>query len=614
MITDYRKGIIYALSCSVLWGILPIYWQALRPIESSVIIFYRIFLVGLVCFIMSWKMYGMKEIKKHLKPKGARMKFFLAGLLITANWSIYIWAVNADFVIQTCVGYYIEPLMVSVFGIIFFKEKLTKYKLTALVLALAGVVVLLVHFMEVPIIALTLALTFATYAALKKSYNLPSVLSLFYETMYIMFPALAVVIYLEVTGQGALSQGTPLQYGLLMFCGPLTALALAFFAEAANKVPLVTLGLIEYISPSISLILGIFLFREPFDMIQFIAFVIVWIGLVFFTIGEKKESGMAPVNAAGVTAPKAAESIFDVFGNGFDRFKFPGNIYRVTAGHGGEALLIVGSEKTALLDCGMAYCGRDMVGNLQEALREQGREKLDFVFLSHSHYDHIGALPYVRETFPEAIVYGSKRCQEILARSGARKLMKELGTVARELYMPESKEEIPVDDLKVDAVLKNADMISLGEETIVAFETKGHTDCSMSFALEPLRLLFTSESTGLLEKIDYVHTPILKDFDDALLSMRKCMDYGPDYICLPHFGMLPADFNEKYWQMFERECYDKLEFIKSMKEQGCGEEEMLDAYVDKYWTPGKEAEQPKEAYIINSRNILKAALRKIESD
>lgn len=287
---NYKKGIFYALACSILWGILPIYWQALRPIESSVIIFYRIFLVGLVCLIGSLILYGKDEIRKHLNVKGARLKYFMAGLLITANWSIYIWAVNADHVIQTCVGYYIEPLMVSVFGIIFFKEKLTKYKLTALVLAMAGVVVMLVHFMEVPLIALTLAITFATYAAVKKSFNLPSVLSLFYETMYLMIPALIVIIYLEVTGQGALGVGEPYQYGMLMLCGPITALTLAFFAEAANKVPLVTLGIIEYVSPSLALILGIFVFKEPFDLVQFIAFVIVWIGLVFFTMGEAKES------------------------------------------------------------------------------------------------------------------------------------------------------------------------------------------------------------------------------------------------------------------------------------------------------------------------------------
>lgn len=303
----YRKGLLYALSCSVLWGVLPIYWQALRPIESSVIIFYRIFLVGLVCFLMSLKLYGMEEIRKNLRPKGVKLKYFLAGLLITANWSIYIWAVNADQVIQTCVGYYIEPLMVSVFGILFFKEKLTKYKLTALVLALAGVMLLLVHFMEIPLIALSLALTFATYAALKKSFNLPSVLSLFYETMYIMLPALAVIIYLEVTGQGAWGVGAPYQYGLLMLCGPITALTLAFFAEAANKIPLVTLGLIEYLSPSISLLLGIFLFREPFDSVQFMAFVIVWIGLVFFTVGERRDSSIAEAVEDAVGSARAED-------------------------------------------------------------------------------------------------------------------------------------------------------------------------------------------------------------------------------------------------------------------------------------------------------------------
>lgn len=601
----YSKGIVYALMCSILWGILPIYWQALRPIESSVIIFYRIFLVGLVCCVLSFKLYGAKEIKRHLAPKGARFKFFLAGLLVTANWSIYIWAVNADQVIQTCVGYYIEPLMVSVFGIIFFREKLTKYKLTALSLALSGVVVLLLHFMEIPLIALSLALTFATYAALKKSFELPSALSLMYETMYLMLPALAVIIYLEATGKGALGACEPYQYGLLMLCGPITALTLIFFAEAANKIPLVTLGIIEYLSPSISLVLGIFLFREPFDAVQFVAFVIVWIGLVFFTIGEKRESEKLNKNE------KEKNDVFDIFGNNFDRFEFPANIHRVTAGHGGEALLIVGSEKTALLDCGMAFCGKQMVENLKQKLTSQNRETLDYVLLSHSHYDHIGALPYVRQAFPKVTVCGSKKCRDILERPHARKLMKELGTAARELYMPESTDEIPVDDLKVDTVLEDGDKISLGRETVTVLVTKGHTDCSLSFILEPVRLLFASESTGILEAIDYVNTPILKSYADAMDSIKKCVDYGADYICISHFGMLPKEFNNTYWKMFKDECKAKYDFIKGMKDKGMTEEEMLGIYVKKYWTPLKKQEQPKAAYEINSKAIIKAFLKAI---
>lgn len=291
----YITGVISMLSCDVLWGVLPIYWQALRPIDSWVIIFYRIFLVGFVSGIATLKIYGINKVKEQLKPRGSgimgsALKFPLAGLLITANWSIYIWAVNADHVIQTCVGYYIEPLMVCVIGIIVFKEHLTGYKLTALLFALAGLVVLLVHFRQIPGIALGLALTFAVYAALKKHFDLPAIMSVFLETLFLMPPALAVVIWLECTGQGALGVATPGKYLLLLCCGLLTAAPLSFFADAATKIPLIMVGLLEYLSPSISLVIGIFFMKEPFDAVQFAAFAIVWIGLAFFTYGEIKYS------------------------------------------------------------------------------------------------------------------------------------------------------------------------------------------------------------------------------------------------------------------------------------------------------------------------------------
>ena len=287
---DYKIGIISMLACDVLWGVLPIYWQALRPIDSWVIIFYRIFLVGLVSGIATVAIYGMPLIKEQLSIRANLWKFPLAGLLITCNWSIYIWAVNADHVIQTCVGYYIEPLIVCLLGIIIFKEKLTNYKLTALLCALAGMLVILFHFMQVPLIALSIATSFAIYAAVKKWFDLPPIMSVFMETLFLMLPAICVVIGLELTGHGALAVATPGKYLLLLCCGILTAAPLSFFAAAATKVPLVTVGLLEYLSPSISLVIGIFFMKEPFDLVQFISFVIVWIGLVFFTYGEIKSS------------------------------------------------------------------------------------------------------------------------------------------------------------------------------------------------------------------------------------------------------------------------------------------------------------------------------------
>lgn len=338
--------------------------------------------------------------------------------------------------------------------------------------------------------------------------------------------------------------------------------------------------------------------------------IIIMLTWNFLLVMKKKKEGTLMKEGKKLNTPEDID-LFDIF-EGFDRFAFPGNIHRVTGGHGGEALLIAGTEKTALLDCGMAFCGKITVENTKRVLSEQGRENLDMVFLSHSHYDHIGALPFIRKAFPETVVYGSAHCRDILVRPNARRLMKDLGTSARDLYMPESKEEIPTDGLEVDVVLKDGDAVSLGKETVRAMETKGHTDCSMSYALEPLRLLFTSESTGLLEAADYVHTPVLKSFGDAVASAEKCRKYDASYICLPHFGMIPENMNRKYWDMLEEAIDEKLGFIASMKKEGLSEEEMLERYAERYWTPEKEKEQPKEAYMINSASVIKAALRYLE--
>ncbi len=303
--------------------------------------------------------------------------------------------------------------------------------------------------------------------------------------------------------------------------------------------------------------------------------------------------------------------LFDVFGESHDRFAFPANIHRVTSGNGGETFLIIGSEKTALYDCGMAYCGKATVANIKQKLAEQNRKQLDFVFLSHSHYDHIGALPYIRQAFPETCVYGGEKAQSVLQRPNARKLIQELGTSARDLFLPGSREEISVDGLGVDIVLHDGDAVSLGKEKIIALETKGHTDCSMSYAFEPARLLFASESTGMLEIGETVHTPFLKSYHDAVSSMEKCMAYQADYLCLPHFGLLPQDFNGQYWKLLADACAEKLAFIRDMHGKGLSEEEMLAHYVDKYWDVRMEEIQPKDAFLINSKAIIKAFLKAV---
>lgn len=218
------------------------------------------------------------------------LKYIVVGMIITVNWSIYIWAVNANLVIQTCIGYYIEPLVVCIFGIVLFKEKLSKYKLTAFLFAACGVAAVIVYFGELPLVALGLAASFAVYAACKKNFSLPPIISLLYETIFLMPFALAVIIYLEVTGQGAIGNAEGYKYALLMLCGLFTAFPLGLFADAAQKLNLFVVGLTEYISPTISLFIGIFLFKEPFENIQLVAFAIIWVGLIFFSYGEYVEA------------------------------------------------------------------------------------------------------------------------------------------------------------------------------------------------------------------------------------------------------------------------------------------------------------------------------------
>lgn len=285
----YKQGIVCAILCATLWGILPIYWKALQPIPPFAIMTYRILLVFIFASGIALVNYGWKGITEPLKDKKIRRGFFLSGLIISINWGTYIWAVNNNHVIQTSVGYYIEPLIVCLFGVLFFHEKLNKFKMLAILFALGGVSILLVHFRAFPTIAMVLAVSFALYAAIKRKYRFTAILSILYETIFLVPFALAFIFYAEYTSQGVVANSQPYQWVILAFAGVATGVPLLLFALAANRIPLITLGVTEYISPSLNLILGVFLYREPFDGTQMISFIIIWIGLAIFTVGELKE-------------------------------------------------------------------------------------------------------------------------------------------------------------------------------------------------------------------------------------------------------------------------------------------------------------------------------------
>ncbi len=287
---NYRIGLISSLCCGLVWGLLPIYWNALKPIDSFVIIFYRMVLMAIVCFIACAFRGGVKGAFAPLMENKKKLPVYLAaGIIITLNWSIFIWAVNSGFVIQTSMGYFLEPLVVCLFGIIFYKERVNGWKAFSLVLAVIGLLIMIAGYRQLPLIAIGLGVTFAIYSAIKKSVFLSPLQSLLYETVFLSPVALIFIFRAEMSGTGALDAGGTGKFCLLLLAGLATAVPLGLFSFAANKLPLITLGLTEYISPSISLLLGIFLFKEPFDIIQFSAFAVIWVGLVFFTYGEVKE-------------------------------------------------------------------------------------------------------------------------------------------------------------------------------------------------------------------------------------------------------------------------------------------------------------------------------------
>ncbi len=286
---ELKTGLIAALVSGIFWGLSPIYWKILYPIDSFTIILFRIVLCCIFAFIFSLKNASVKEILLRVIDFKFMKAPIIAGAFITLNWSLYIWAISNERIIETSLGYYIQPLIVCLFGVVVFKEKLVKFKIVAVAFAVIGVMVVVFYFQKPPIIPLTLAVSFATYAVLKKKYSISPMLSLFYETIYIAPLAIGVMIYRDVNGFGIFDFGATYQLYLLPFAGIVTLIPLSIYGYAAPRIPLITLGLSGYIAPTISLILGVAMYNEPFVAVQFISFGIIWIGLGIFTYGQNKE-------------------------------------------------------------------------------------------------------------------------------------------------------------------------------------------------------------------------------------------------------------------------------------------------------------------------------------
>lgn len=295
----------------------------------------------------------------------------------------------------------------------------------------------------------------------------------------------------------------------------------------------------------------------------------------------------------------AEKSIYENF-PGHDRFDYPDYIVRVTSGFGGESLLIFGDTKTALYDTGMAYCHAGTVKNIKKALSERGRDGIDYLMMSHTHYDHIGAMPYIIREWPNVIVVGSEKARHVFDSDGAKATMKRLGEAARDDFT-DSREPLSVDGFRVDLVVKENDVIDLGGCHFVVLETKGHTDCSLTYVLEPHGLMFTSESTGVLCSPTNMHTAILKNYRDTIESADKCKAYGPRQVISPHYGIVPQGKTDYYFDLYKKAAEEEKKFIIGCRDKGMDEKEIFKAFDDKYWSEERGRAQPRAAFEENAK-------------
>lgn len=288
-----KKGLWAAIACYIIWGVLPLYWKLLSGAGAYEILAHRIiwsfvFMTVLLLFLGMGPLFRntVKNLCTH-RIKGALM--IAASFLITANWCIFIWAVTHDHIVDSSFGYYINPLVNVFLGVLLFHEKLSKLKWLSIIIALIGIIGMSVELGRLPLVSVSLAFTFALYGAAKKKLHINPFVSITLETLLVLPLALWYAGSLYLSGEGHFLMGNAAMNWLFVGAGIVTATPLVLFSTGANNLPLNVLGFCQYLSPSLSLLLGIFLYHEPFTTVQLAGFSTIWISLVLFTISDFRE-------------------------------------------------------------------------------------------------------------------------------------------------------------------------------------------------------------------------------------------------------------------------------------------------------------------------------------
>ncbi|HMQ34526.1 MAG TPA: EamA family transporter RarD [Chloroflexaceae bacterium] len=289
-----NKGVVYAAGAYLTWGLLPLFWKALQHVPALEILANRVawaLVVGLAVGAVrgSWGWLGAA-----LRSPRTLLTFGASALLLAVNWGLYIWAVNAGHVVETSLGYFINPLVNVFLGVVFLRERLRVGQGAAIALALAGVLYLTVSYGSPPWIALTLAASFGGYGLLRKLAPLNSLEGFTLETMVMALPAVAYLGYIEATtGASALLHGGAGTALLLASSGVVTAVPLLLFAAGARRVTMTTLGLLQYIAPTMQFMLGVLVYGEALSPARLLGFGLVWVALAVYSLEGALAGGRA---------------------------------------------------------------------------------------------------------------------------------------------------------------------------------------------------------------------------------------------------------------------------------------------------------------------------------
>jgi chloramphenicol-sensitive protein RarD len=278
------KGVLCGISAYLIWGLSPVYWKLLQSVPAFEIINHRIiwsflFLVSLLMIKRRWG-----EVLAALVNPRTLSVLLLSSLLVAFNWLLYIWAINHDRVLQASLGYYINPLVNVLLGMLFLKERMRRAQLVAFVLAAAGVLYLTFYYGGVPWISLALAFSFGFYGLIRKIIPVGSLVGLSIETLLLSVPASIWLFYLNHSGAGTFLHSGGILDVILIGSALVTAVPLLLFTQGARRLNLSTVGFLQYIAPTCMFLLGVFVFKEPFAKEQIISFILIWTALAVYSL------------------------------------------------------------------------------------------------------------------------------------------------------------------------------------------------------------------------------------------------------------------------------------------------------------------------------------------